>query len=445
MPVKEVLICLYQQVGVDLEIAEEIKGNVFFSATDKPFIYVIEKLVNMIKWRYHVNGTSLRLEPDSPYLKNYNIQFLSLKRESKDSISVATKLVNTGSNVSLNNGSETSIQSSMNVDFWEELANNLEIILLDETQQPGKKAFAIHKQSGILSIHATDKKHRLIEKYLERLKRISTSQVLIEAKVVEVALKDQYKSGIDWESIGSNLGISGLFGGAKYGTDKGFSAKIGPSKMNAIINLMNEFGTSRTLASPRLTVMNNQPAILKVVEHQVYFNMKYDQYYPNTTSSNPQPYTNVSSQIQTVPIGLILTVHPSIDIETGEIILALRPTISSTSRSVPDPAIVYQSQKNGTEVKSEIPVIKVEEINSVLKIGEEMVILGGMMKEVVENRDAGLPGMADTPFKGLFGNTENNRDVRELVIFLRAKIVGDYDISAADQRLLTKYTRDPRP
>ena len=57
-------------------------------------------------------------------------------------------------------------------------------------------------------------------------------------------------------------------------------------------------------------------------------------------------------------------------------------------------------KKNGTEVKSEIPVIKVEEINSVLKIGEEMVILGGMMKEVVENRDAGLPGMADTPLKG---------------------------------------------
>ena len=94
------------------------------------------------------------------------------------------------------------------------------------------------------------------------------------------------------------------------GRTKGFLAKIGPSKMNAIINLMNEFGTSRTLVKPRLTVMNNQPAILKVVEHQVYFNMKYDQYYQIRHLQNPQPYTNVSSQIQTVPIGLILTVHP---------------------------------------------------------------------------------------------------------------------------------------
>lgn len=451
VPLKDVLIIVAKQAGIDIEMAVPPEKNISFSAKNTAFIDVIKRITSLIKWRYVIQGTSLRLEPDTPFLKNYNVQFLSLRRESKDNVSVATKLLNSDSGVSLNNGSESAIQSSMTVDFWAELENSLNIILMDEPSQGGKPPFAIHKQGGILSIYATTAKHDVIADYIKKLRQIASAQVLIEAKVVEVTLKNEYRSGINWSALKDISGvqgtIKGLYGGAENVTE-GLIIKAEKDQMSGILNLMDKFGTTRTLSSPRLTVMNNQPAILKVVENQVYFNVRYDTYYtnPRRKTDESEPFTNIQSQIQTVPIGLILTVQPSIDLETGEIIMALRPTISSSAGYVLDPAVELAAHKYGQEIKSRIPVIKIDEINSVLRLGNEMVILGGMMQEVVHNNQQGFPGMIDNPISGLFSDKRDDRQVKELVIFLRAVRLDDEpEITDADQRLLTNFTTDPRP
>jgi len=451
VPLKEVLNTIAKQVGVDLEMATPPEKGVSFSAKNVPFIDAVKRITSLIKWRHHIEGTCLRLEQDTPFLKNYNVQFLSLRRESKDNVSVATKLLNSDSGVSLNNGSDSTIHSSMTTDFWEELVASLNVLLMDEPSQGGKPPFAIHKQAGILSIYATTAKHQMIGDYLKKLRQIASAQVLIEAKVVEVTLKNEYRSGINWSALKDLAGvqgtIKGLYGGAEHATE-GLILKAEKDQMSGILNLMDRFGTTRTLSSPRLTVMNNQPAILKVVENQVYFNMKYDTYYPNARrkTDESEPFTNIQSQIQTVPIGLILTVQPSIDLETGEIIMALRPTISSSAGYVLDPAVELAAKKYGQDIKSRIPVIKIDEINSVLRLGNEMVILGGMMQEVVRNDQQGFPGMMDNPLSGLFSDKNDHREVKELVIFLRAvKLDDEPEISDADQRLLTNFTTDPRP
>lgn len=453
VPLKETILDIAHHVGVDVEIVALPEHGIDLVAKDIAFIEFIERVVRLLKLRYTIEKNCLRLEPDTPFLKNYNIQFLSLRRESKDNVSVATKLLNSDSGVSLNNGSDSSIQSSMTNDFWEELENSLKIILLDDLPKAGNAPFAMHKQAGILSIHATQAKHTVIEAYLKKLRKIACSQVLIEAKVVEVTLKNEYRSGINWSALaGMTSGIQGtiknMYGGAENAAE-GLIIKAEHDQMSGILNLMDKFGTTRTLSSPRLTVMNNQPAILKVVENQVYFNVRYDTYYTQRKSKteDAEPFTNIQSQIQTVPIGLILTVQPSIDLETGEIIMALRPTISSSAGYVLDPAVELAAQKYGQDIKSRIPVIKIDEINSVLRLGKEMVILGGMMQEVVQNNQNGFPGVADTPISGLFSQKQDSRQVKELVIFLRAVQLdnGTTGVGAADTALLQKFTSDPRP
>lgn len=453
VPLTEVIPEIVKEVGIDLEMATLPKQGVQLSAKNIPFIDFIDRVTSLLKWRYTIRDNCLRLEPDTPFLKNYNVQFLSLRRESKNNVSVATKLLNTDAGVSLNNGSDSSIQSSMTNDFWAELENSLKIILLDDNPKGTQTPFAMHKQAGILSIYATQAKHKVIAKYLKKLRRIASSQVLIEAKVVEVTLKNEYKSGINWSALASmTSGIQGtiknLYGGAANASE-GLILKAEKDQMSGILNLMDKFGTTRTLSSPRLTVMNNQPAILKVVENQVYFNVRYDTYYTHTKSrtADSEPFTNIQSQIQTVPIGLILTVQPSIDLETGEIIMALRPTISSSSGYVLDPAVELAAQKYGQAIQSKIPVIKIDEINSVLRLGKEMVILGGMMQEVVQNSQNGFPGVADTPVSGFFSNKQDTRQVKELVIFLRAVQLNNNDtgVDHADKALLRNFVTDPRP
>jgi len=220
---------------------------------------------------------------------------------------------------------------------------------------------------------------------------------------------------------------------------------------SSILEALQEFGSSRTLSSPRLTVMNNQAAILKVAQNQVYFRLRYDKQY-NTAVQRES--VSISSDIQTVPIGFVMTVQPSIDVETGEIILFLRPTISRLNKSVPDPAVDIMNNSlaaNGATTPSKpslIPVVEVREIDSILRLKDGGVaILGGLM-EVRSIQDTnGLPILNDIEVvRELFSSYTAGDQVVELVILLKATIMADSPSppDAADQRL-QQYVPDPRP
>ncbi|MFK5219974.1 hypothetical protein, partial [Lactococcus cremoris] len=83
------------------------------------------------------------------------------------------------------------VNAKSNNDFWEEVSSNLDTILSNEEEG----TFTIHRQGGIISVRTTARYHHLIEQYLENLKKSISTQVLIEAKVVEVNLKDEFKAG----------------------------------------------------------------------------------------------------------------------------------------------------------------------------------------------------------------------------------------------------------
>ena len=219
---------------------------------------------------------------------------------------------------------------------------------------------------------------------------------------------------------------------------------------SSLLKAIEEFGASRTLSSPRLTVMNNQTAILKVAQNQVYFRLNYDQQLNLTVNRES---INVSSYIQTVPIGLVMSVQPSIDHDTGDIILSLRPTISRLTHSVSDPAveIAFANAKSHSTVQpkpSLIPVVEVREIDSVLRLQSgEIAVLGGLMEARTTNGTAKLPIAGDLPVVGqLFTASADGDEVVELVILLRASIIDDAPApDVADQRLYQDYVEDPRP
>ena len=321
----------------------------------------------------------------------------------------------------------------------------------------------MHRQAGLIALHATRKQHQQVQLYLEKLRHVACCQVLIEAKIIEVTLKDEYRSGINWQTLGTkgDLEITANFGDmAKKGafldpstaqTDMvSFGAK--GSKFSAIANTLQEFGLVRTLSSPRLTVMNNQAAILKVAQNKVYFRLNYDKMY---NSQNNAQSTTVSSDIQTVPIGLLMMVQPSIDPETGEIILFLRPSISRLTQSVADPAIDIAYNAGNTTgsvtkapVQSMIPVVEVREIDSVLRLNnKEMAVLGGLMEVRSSEHKQGLPGLDEVPIlRDLTGSLSEGDTIVELVIVLKATIMDNGAApDGADHRLMDKYTIDPRP
>lgn len=464
---KEVFLTLARQAGVDLQLDPNISNPpIVFSAKKRPFIEVVRDICELTNLRYKLSSNSIRIEVDTPYPSNYSVQFLNLARTAENRISIGTDVFSSlkEHKSSADNGSNSSIVGKGSNDFWAELDENLKIILsvsIDSKDHPPSHqvSYSLHRQGGLISVYGSSRHHKLVEEYLQNLRQSVSTQVLIEAKVVEVSLKDQYKSGINWQklangSFNADMGLGDLAQKGSFldpisSQRDMLSIGLQGKTFSVLLKEIEEFGSSRTLSSPRLTVMNNQTAILKVAQNQVYFRLNYDKQL-NMVANRES--INVSSDIQTVPIGLVMFVQPSIDSETQDIILSLRPTISRLTHSVSDPAvdIAFANAKTQSAVQpkpSLIPVVEVREIDSILRLQSgEIAVLGGLMEARSTNGTAKLPFIGDLPFVGqLFTAVSDGHEIVELVIFLRATILNNAsEPDAADQRLYEEYVEDPR-
>lgn len=465
LPLKTALITLSQQSGVDLQLESGIEDTLIYSAHDRPLIQVIQDICDLAHLRYSLSGKSIQIKKDTPFPKTYSVQFLNLNRETSNSTSIATDIFTKTqeSDTTSGNGSSGKISSESNNDFWTELERNLIVILGDpsrETKDGHMGSFTIHRQAGIVTVNTNSRNHTLVEEYLEKLKQTTHTQVLIEAKIIEVNLKDEFKAGIDWRRLSSHglqahlpLGDftrQGKMSDSVHHHGNILTLGFRTDHFSSILNAIQDFGSYKTLSSPRLTVLNNQNAILKVAKNQVYFRLRYDRQY---NWGIDRENLTVASDIQTVPIGLVMSVQPSIDQVSGKIILSLRPTISRLSRSVPDPAVDIAYASTGAvgdrPPPSLIPVVDVREIDTLIETEPgKIVVLGGLMESRSAFEENKLPGVADIPLLGklVTGKSESD-EVVELVILLKCTLLedGDSSLEGADERLLRDYVDDPRP
>jgi general secretion pathway protein D len=212
--------------------------------------------------------------------------------------------------------------------------------------------------------------------------------------------------------------------------------------------------------------MNNHTAVLKVAENTVYFKLTATvTSTPATIGTTASQTATYSSTLQTLPIGLVMTVQPSIDTERDQVTLSLRPTVTAKAGSaVPDPAVQLSlasacagsstgacspSNINTAISSASVPVVDVREMESVVTVpSSAVVVMGGLMQETASKSESGVPGAADVPLVGnLFKANNDSTKLTELVIFLRATIVraAADTVDGADKDLYKRYMHDPRP
>ena len=197
--------------------------------------------------------------------------------------------------------------------------------------------------------------------------------------------------------------------------------------------------------------MNNQAAVLKVAQNHVYFKLNYDKTYASSTSDRMD--VSVSSDIKTVPIGLVMFVQPSIDTSNNTITLFLRPTITKLSNQVSDPAVdvaMKAASKDGNAgeyQQSKVPVTEVREVASVLKLEDgEIAVLGGFMESRSSKNKTGLPGWRDVPMVGEIASSNGLGDeIVELVILIKVKLANKPRHQRAADIRLQRFVMDPRP
>ncbi len=321
------------------------------------------------------------------------------------------------------------------------------------TIAPNQRPYSINRVAGLVNVYGTQRQHKMIEGYLRKLRRAIAGQVLIEAKVLEVQLSDGFESGINWAGVlgaatgaarfGTTVAVpqAGPFNDLNTATTGVVTLALDRNDIDAVANLAQQFGTVRTLSSPRLTVQHNQTAVLKVVSNRVFFELDFERTTNETTNTDR---VTVNSNIRTVPEGVIITVQPSIHGETDEIGMTLRPTITRITGTINDPGVSIAS--NNT-VQSPVPIIAVQEIDSMVTVRSgRVLVMGGLMQDSSAATETGLPGASSVPILGnLFKSRSDNSRQTELVIFLRASIIEDSGVSPADIDLYRTFGRDRRP
>jgi general secretion pathway protein D len=295
-------------------------------------------------------------------------------------------------------------------------------------------------EAGILTVRATGKQHEKIQEFITQVMRNTRRQVLIEATIAEVRLNSNYQQGIDWSRLrlgakGFALTQQGSAGLPATNTGSMFllnyanpASKFG--NLSASVSLLESFGDVKVLSSPKISVMNNQTAMLRVVDNLVYFSIKAD-----TTSTQTTSTTTFTTTAVTVPTGFTMSVTPQIS-DSDTVLLNLRPSITRLLGYVNDPNPSLANPCGATApcpdqgVVSRIPQLQTREMESVLKIeNNQIAIMGGLMQDEINNLTDTIPLLGDIPVAGnLFKNRNDTKTKTELVIFLRPVVIKDASI-----------------
>ena len=447
MTIRDIFTQLAKKANINVFVTNDVEGGISFEAKNRPFIDILKDICSSCILKYTINGNSVKIENDTPSTKIYSLQFLNIERETQSSVSTSTdvfmnqSILKNGESTktdSKDNGSSSVVSGVIKNDFWSELEQNLKNIVGDEG------TVTVHKQGGLVTVHAPQFKQEEVQKYVSLLKEATESQVLIEAKILEVNLKKEYKNGINWNILRGDGTI--LRKPYSY-EDKGMiSFGVGKNNLNAIASIIEKFGAVKTLSSPRITVLNNQSAILKVARNEIIYLPEIQRQYALNTTGRDTDF--LSTTLHTIPIGLIVTVQPSIDVKNNSVLLNLRPTISRVAgrKKVP---YLFQTINRTTDVlprilEQEIPIVEMKEMDSVLKLTSgQIAVLGGLMKEESVNGRSGLPWFSE--LDPIVGENDKSTHITELVIFIKATILRKRKYHAADKKLYKKFANDPRP
>ena len=480
--VQELLFALARDARLQIDIDPNLTGSVTLNAIDQTLPQLLNRIQRQIDMRYELDGETLVVMRDSPFLRSYKIDYLSAARNVQMKSTASTQFGTTGGAGPNTTGATTQVDLVSQNTLWESIVQNVKDILRETDKTipgpasaatplpgapgsapaapagsqgaaapqpaiPGAAAAAqpsttyqeaasviANRESGILYVRATAKQHERVQEFLDQVMAGAKRQVLIEATVAEVQLRNEYQRGIEWARLRQTgqSGVTAVMPSIPPVTSAtpGFNPSpftIGflsvGSNLSVTLKMLEQFGDVKVLSSPKLSVMNNQTAILRVTRDIIYFTMTPSSAATAVSGGGTavvQPSFTTAPQIAAE--GFMMAVLPQIN-ASDAVVLNVRPTIRrqvGVARD-PNPALA------GLATQNDIPVFETREFDSILRLQSGQTgVLAGLMQDIVEQTDTGIPGIREIPIIGeIFSNRSQLSRKTELVIFLRATVIYD--------------------
>lgn len=327
------------------------------------------------------------------------------------------------------------VQTLSRTDFWSSLRETLVTLVGGESDQ---RRVMISPQAGMVIVKALPSELFAVREFLEKSNMTVRRQVIIEAKILEVRLSDEFAAGINWNAISGQMLMSrnvsefelpSTITGVQE-TGELFSSLLKVNDINQLLDLLATQGNVQVLSSPRISTVNNQKAVIRVGTDEFFVTGLSSNVVSNAASTTNTPNIDLSSFFS----GIALDVTPQIA-ASDEIILHIHPVVS----------LVKDQEKNLTlgDEKFTLPlaVRDIRESDSIVRADSgQVVVLGGLMQEQVFEEDGKTPVLGDIPLvRGMFNTRQYKKVKTELVILLKPTVANAdtylQDVKDSEQRV----------
>lgn len=483
-PASQVFMALVSGTRYSMLVSPEVAGNVTVNLKNVTVRETLETIREMYGYEFKYQGTRIYIQSNALQTRLFQINYLSSRRQGQSEVRVTSSSITSSSSpgagtaatpVPAAGGAPTPgatvsasvpssrISTTSDNDFWRDLLQALTTIVGTE----GGRSVSLSQGSGVVLVKAFPAELRSVENYLKATQVIVERQVMLEAKIIEVQLNEEYQAGVNWSAFGDaahpshrygvgavvpgtsltttgaigNAGVAIMPGGiggavATTATGKGFfGLALQTANFAALLNFLESQGNVQVLSSPRIATINNQKAVLKVGTDEFFITnvtttpstISATGTIPGTTTITTQPFFS----------GIALDVTPQID-DGNNIILHVHPAVS----------VVAEKQKLidlGSQGTFNLPLAAstINETDSVVRVQDGLIVaIGGLMKQEQTTDRNGLPGT-----NGWFGQRSNILRKRELVILIKPTVIQNASSWGGD--LVETQGRveqlDPRP
>ncbi|GAB58325.1 pilus (MSHA type) biogenesis protein MshL [Rheinheimera nanhaiensis] len=318
------------------------------------------------------------------------------------------------------NGS--TIQSESKTDFWKELEKAVASVLGDGPQ----RMVVVTPQAGLVTVRGMPDEIAAVKAYLGQSEQHLQRQVILEARIIEVTLNDEYQQGVEWGSLISRIRSTGLNMSTTGGTFGNLisnnlggitSIQFENADFAGLINLLETQGNTQVLSNPRVTAMNNQKAVIKVGQDEYFVTNVAS----STTLAGTGSTTTPNVTLQPFFSGIALDVTPQIDAD-GNVILHVHPSVTETAEQL------KRIELSATD-RITLPLAQsnIRESDTIIRARSgEIVVIGGLMQTVTSDSESRTPVLGAIPLLGkLFTSINKVEKKKELVILLKPTVVGD--------------------
>jgi MSHA biogenesis protein MshL len=457
-PAAQVFMAIVANTPYSMLVAPDVAGEVSVSLKNVTVKEALDALRELYGYDYRLAGKRIHVQSNAMQTRLFQVSYLAGKRTGSSDLRVTSSSITSqnpggstssgssgGSNTTSGGSSTTSVDSShvamtTNADFWGELKLALTALVGSE----GGRGVILNPLSGVILVKGMPQDLRAVENYLRATQLIIERQVMLEAKIIDVALNDEFQSGINWGYFGgaanrfalgvaqpgASLATSGILSSASAAVRPGargslatdstgrgfFGLSLQSDNFASLIQFLETQGSVQVLSSPRVATLNNQKAVLKVGADE-YFVTNITT--STTTGSAGGSTTSPSITLAPFFSGISLDVTPQID-ENSNIILHVHPAVS----------VVVEKQKvidlgNLGNFVLPLATSSINETDSIVRVRDgNIVAIGGLMKQDQADSRTQVPGLGSIPGLGLlFGQRAKALQKRELVILIKPTVI----------------------